>query len=429
MHYTRFAYSTTNMKNLLLLWTCLLTVNLVFPQKLTHQQYREDFDYLWQTIRTDYCYWDKKATDWERVKTLYSPQVDTITTTRNFVGLLERVLYEMYDHHASLNTNTPESQRLVPSGTDVWAAYVGGKPMILEVRQNSGAWRAGIRTGMELISFNDQPIEKAILPFLPKSLSRPDPEARDYALRVLLAGQHSEKRTITARDGSGLYTFYPDSSGTMDDFSYERTIEFKKLPNGIGYIRINNNLGDNALIPLFDSVLNSFMDTRALVLDLRETPSGGNTTVARAILSRFITKEGFYQAHELTAEERQYGVKRSWKEIVSPRGVPYTKALVVLADHWTGSVGEGIVIGFDALKRATIIGTPMARLNGAVYSYQLPHTGIGFSFPVEKLFHVKGTPREAFVPTVEVKLSGRGEDEILQKALDYLRAGKQVLAK
>jgi carboxyl-terminal processing protease len=413
------------MTRLLLLILFTLSSFLLRAQALTREQYREDFTYFWETIKENYCYWDKKATDWQKVKALYSPEVDTVTTTRSFVLLLERVLYELYDHHASLNTNTRESQRLVPSGTDLWAAYVAGKPVITEVRKDYGAWNAGLRAGMELVAFNDQPIAAATLSFTPKALSRQDPEAKDYALRLLLAGQHSGKRKITVRDKGNLRHFYPDSLRTINDYTYTGDIESRVLEGGIGYLRINNRLWDNGLIPLFDSVLNTLMDTKALVLDLRETPSGGNTTVARAILGRFITHEGFYQAHELTAEERQYGVKRSWKEIASPRKPTYTKPLVVLANHWTGSVGEGIVIGFDALKRATVIGTPMARLNGAIYSFQMSHTGIGFSFPVEKLFHAhNGLPREVYMPPQVVKLKGSGADEILLAAQAYLHGKK-----
>lgn len=412
------------MKRLLLLLFWLFAFALVHAQNLSRQQYRADFDYLWQMIKDNYCYWDKKATDWEKVRTLYAPEVDTITSNRSFVGLLERVLHELYDHHASLNTNTQESQRLVPSGTDLWAEYVKGKPLITEVRYQYGAWNAGMRAGMELVAFNDLPVERAITPFVPRSLSKQDPEACNYALRVLVAGKHSERRKITVRDKGRLRHFYPDSVRTINDYTYTGDIESRTLEGGLGYIRLNNRLGDNALIPLFDSVLNTLMATKALILDMRETPSGGNTTVARAIMGRFITGEGFYQAHELTAEERQYGVKRSWKEVVSPRKVPYIQPLVVLANHWTGSVGEGIVIGFDALKRATVMGTPMARLNGAIYSYQMPHSRIGFSFPAEKLFHVNGTPREDYRPPVVVKFRGSREDEILQAALHLLEKRK-----
>ena len=64
----------------------------------------------------------------------------------------------------------------------------------------------------------------------------------------------------------------------------------------------------------------------------------------------------------------------------------------------------------------------MAGLNGAIYSFTMPNTTVGFSFPAEKLFHVDGTPRENFKPVVEVDLSKRkdNEDYILQQGLKYI---------
>jgi carboxyl-terminal processing protease len=411
------------MKTFLLLMIIAFVHLKANAQQLTKTQYLEDFSYFLNTIKTDYCYWDKKQTDWEKVKAIYAPSLDTITAKRSFVQLMEKVFYELYDHHASLSTNTAESQRLVPSGTDLWAEYIGGKPVITGVRKDFGAYKAGLKAGMELYAFNDMPIEEAIQPFLGKSLERVTVEAKSYALRVLLAGAHNGTRKITIKGSSGLLNYYPDQPvRLLEEHRYNGDIESRSFDD-IGYIKINDKLWDNNLITSFDSVLNSLMHTRALILDLRETPSGGNTTVARAILGRFITKEGFYQKHELTAEQRQFGVKRSWVEVVSPRNNSYTKPLLVLVNHWTGSVGEGIAIGFDALQRATVMGTKLAGLNGAIYSYTMPNTGIGFSFPVEKLFHVNGTPREDFIPKVLVKLSGinSNEDIILNKALQLLK--------
>jgi C-terminal processing protease CtpA/Prc len=260
-------------------------------------------------------------------------------------------------------------------------------------------------------------------PFMPKCLKNPDPEAKNYALRVMLAGNHTNPRKITVRDGKQVMDIFPDAAGNLlEHHDYEGLITSKLLEGGIGYIRINNSLGDNGLIPLFDSVVTQYGGTKAMILDMRETPGGGNTTVARAMLGRFITKEGFYQKHELVSEKTETGVKRSWVEIVSSRPSPYVKTLVILADHWTGSVGEGIVIGFDALKRALVAGTPMAGLNGANYSFTLPHSQIGFSFPSEKLFHVNGTPREVFQPTlpVDIRLQRKNEDLILKAAVQYI---------
>jgi carboxyl-terminal processing protease len=411
------------MTKLFLLNTCFLFSQCLFSQSITSQQYKADFNYFWATVRDNYSYWDKKQTNWNIVEAIYAPMVDTATSRASLVGIFEKVFYEIYDHHASLNTNTSESQRLVPSGTDLWAEYVNGKPTVTEVKHGSGAERAGMQAGMQLNSFDDLPIDEAVKPFLPTSLNKLDVEAKNYALRVLLAGKHSQNRKITVVHQDSVKEFFPDQPvNLLEKHSDSHDLEFKILQGNVGYILINNSLGNNSLISAFDSAVNALQRTGALIIDLRNTPSGGNTSVARAILGRFISKEGYYQKHELTSEEKETGIKRSWVEIVSPRQPVYKNPLVVLVDHWTGSVGEGIVIGFDALKRATIIGTKMAALNGAVYSFTMPNTGIGFSFPAEKLFHVNGTPRENFKPTVEVDVTKKKGDEdlILQQALKFV---------
>jgi len=411
------------MKKLIFL-ICLSFPFCLIAQNMTSKQYKEDFDYLWHTVYDNYCYWNKKQTNWEKVRSVYSPLFDTVSSKGSFISLLEKVFYELYDHHASLNANTSESQRLVPTGADLWAEYRNGKPTITEVKQGSGAEKVGIKAGMQIIAVNDIAVEKAVQRFLPTCLKEPDTEAQDYALRLLLAGKHSQKRKITASYQNRPVEFYPDDPVNLLEYRDEKPdIEGKTLGPDIGYILIYNALGADRLIREFDSVLTTLTKTKALILDLRNTPSGGVTTVARSILGHFISKEGFYQKHELTAEEKESGVKRSWMEIVSPRKPIYQKSLVILADHWTGSVGEGIVVGFDALKRGIIIGTAMAALNGAIYSFRMPNTGIGFSFPAEKIFHVNGTARENFRPAIEVDQlkKSSNKDYILQEALNYLK--------
>ena len=174
----------------------------------------------------------------------------------------------------------------------------------------------------------------------------------------------------------------------------------------IGYVRLNDSLGDDATVQAFDRALDDLRDTRALILDLRNTPSGGNSSVARGILGRFVTREMPYQRHVLPSEERDTGIRRSWLELVSPRGsVAYRRPVAVLVGHWTGSMGEGLAIGFDATRSGTVVGTQMAGLLGATDHIVLPHTGIGMNLPTERLYHVNGTPREAYRPAVLVDVT------------------------
>jgi hypothetical protein len=378
---------------------------LISPCTYGQTKYQKDFDYYWKTVNDNFAYFDIQKTNWGKAKALYQPLVDTITTTIAFVQLLENINNELYNGHISLNTNLPSSNRLIPTGADLWVKYQRKQFIITAVRKGFGTERSGLKTGMRITLYNGEPIDSAVQYYLPKSVMVHDARMYEYAGNMLLAGRHNTTRSITAMWNGLEKTYYPDSPVKNTNPGYTKILEFGKLPSQIGYIKINNSLGSDALIKAFDDALDSLWNTKGLVIDLRETPSGGNTTVARAIMSRFIEKEMPYQKHSLPSEEKQYGVKRSWIELVSPRGKTYKKPMVILVNQWTGSMGEGIAIGFDGMKRARIVGDKMAGLLGAIYSFTLPETNIGFSIPVEKLFHVDGMPREDFIPKFRISES------------------------
>jgi C-terminal processing protease CtpA/Prc len=177
------------------------------------------------------------------------------------------------------------------------------------------------------------------------------------------------------------------------------------------------------VVAAFDRALDGLRQTRGLIIDLRNTPSGGNSSVARGILGRFVERELPYQKHVLPAEERATGVRRSWFELVSRRGdYVYARPIAVLVSRWTGSMGEGLAIGFDATTAGTVIGTAMAGLVGATMSVRLPRTGIGINVPTERLYHVNGTPREEFQPAVlvDVARASPGQDPFVEAALQVL---------
>jgi carboxyl-terminal processing protease len=97
----------------------------------------------------------------------------------------------------------------------------------------------------------------------------------------------------------------------------------------------------------------------------------------------------------------------------------------VLVGRWTGSMGEGMAIGLHGTRRASVVGTPMAGLRGAVFTGTLPRTGIGFTYPAERLFAVDGTPRERFRPRHGVRMedtpAAKQSGAILEAGLAVLR--------
>jgi carboxyl-terminal processing protease len=180
----------------------------------------------------------------------------------------------------------------------------------------------------------------------------------------------------------------------------------EQLPRDIGCIRFNNSLGEQQTVAAFDQALGELRSTHGLILDLRDVPSGGDSSVALGIMGRFVHTLLAYQRHRIP-NYGQADVERNWLELVAPRGpFTYDAPVVVLVDHWTGSMGEGMAVGLDAMKRATVVGTPMAHLAGAVSDFHLPKTGVDLAFATEQLYHPDGTPRHRWMPPILVSESG-----------------------
>jgi C-terminal processing protease CtpA/Prc len=380
----------------------LATAVLCLAMNLTSGQtiYQKDFAFYWQTINDNFAYFQKQRTNWDTVKIIYQPAVDTITTKDSFIHLLETINNELYNGHVFLNINTNSSNRTIPTGADLKVSREGNHFVIREIREGYNADKSGLQTGMVITAFNNVPIDDAIKKYLPKSVKEIDKDMLEYAANLLLAGKHDTKREISAILNGHEQLFKPDQIPNRTEESPGDLLEAKVLSDSTGYIKINNSLGNSHLISEFDLALDSLINTRKLILDLRETPSGGNTTVARAIMGRFTDRELPYQKHIYTSEEKETGIKRSTLELVSPHGETYNGQLIVLVGYWTGSMGEGMAIGFDGMKRGVIMGTKMAGLLGEIYSFETPETKIRFSFPCVQLQHVNGQPREDFLPAV-----------------------------
>jgi carboxyl-terminal processing protease len=378
----------------------LSCANVTAQQSFTSEQFTADFDAMWSGLRDNYAYFDKKETDWNKVRELYRPKLAEVKSRSDFVSLLERVLDELYDNHTSLNTNLKTSPRLVPTGLDLWAEWIKGRAIITQLRSGFSAEQAGLKVGMEIVSINGLPIKEAVALRLPKSLKVINDDARNWALRAVLAGTHDQPRTVEAKNRNGAAAVYRldlPTQITVDNYRYTPRVEWRMLPQQIGYIKINDLIATE-IVPQFDSALNGLKASRGLILDLRDLPRGGNTDVAEPILSRLIDRRmGYQQVVPLHSP--------AYIKEISPGGDwTYKAPIVVLVNRWTASMGEGMAIGLDGMKRATIVGTRMAGLNGGIFSLELPNTKLRVNHAGERLNHINGTPRENFVPPVFVNL-------------------------
>jgi len=410
------------MKILILMFIILLNFSCAISQesKIDQNKIKEDLNEMVTDLSKNYIYLQEKNVDLNCILEYYENQIPNIKTKEQTVLLFEYLLNEFYDSHLILNTNRSSSFRLF---SPFYATVENGKPII------SNIWQTQIENldlnliGAELIKMNGIDFDKAIEQFPTHCNDKNSEKTRVWIVNKILAGRYNQPRILTLKLSNEQTIEYD-----LDKIKIKQNTELitSTTENSIGIIRINNSLGNNDLINEFDKILDNLRNTKGLIIDLRNTVDGGNSYVARGILSRFINESKPYQKHWTT---EQYGenpiIERSWIEYVSPRKVQYKNPVVILVGRWTGSMGEGLAIGFEGMERSEIVGSEMERLAGEMNGFSFKNQSFGYRLSTTKLFHINGTPREKYVPTNYVKQTTIEKDQTLEKGIELFN--KNVL--
>ena len=361
--------------------------------------YAADARALPDLIRDNYAYLD----DLPGGKVPSSPQLDAereaVHDSDSLLHYAEDMIIALADSHALTAKSFKDDWAIVPSYSDLWIDE-SGSFFVGAVREGSPAAAAGIEPGDVLVSIDGTPPEDAIkafwgrlgLPTVARGGRYDNPER--YAIQVLVAGRRDRPRKLAFKRGTQFREVTLDNLYAWSARQPDRPALTVTRANGVTTIRFNNSIGDLDTIKAFDAAMAAIPARAPVVIDLTDTPSGGTTAIARAVMGWFVTKPMPYQMHQLPSEERETGIKRQWVEYVLPRPGKYHPGPVsVRAGHWTGSMGEGLAVGFMALGKL-VCGSKMAGLKGGVYDFDLPRTGLRVKFPAERIYTVAGQPRE-----------------------------------
>ena len=406
------------MKQLIIQFILLLNFSCANSQynNISQIKIKEDLNEIINDLAENYVYLQEKNVDLNCIKEKYEKEIPNLKTKDETLLFFEYLLDEFYDSHLILNANTNFSFRLY---SPIYVSIKNGKPVV------SSVWQSQIESielniiGSELLKINGTNIDKAIEQFPTHCNNKKSQKVREWIINKLLAGRYNEPRILTLKlDNKEAVEF------DLGNLRIKQSSELltSTVENDIGIIRINNSLGNNSLINEFDNTLGKLMNTKGLIIDLRNTVDGGNSYVARGIMGRFINEPSPYQKHMVN---EQYNgnpiVERSWMEYVSPREERYTKPVVILVGRWTGSMGEGIAIGFDGMKRAQIVGSEMEGLAGEIEGFAFKNQKFGYQLSVSKIFHINGTPREKYLPINYVVQTIIDKDQTLEKGIELIK--------
>jgi hypothetical protein len=366
--------------------------------------FRKDALSVEPLINARYAYLDRLPGGRYALPAKLHDEAESVHDAPSLLRFAEHAVALLADHHAITGRSFPDSWALVPSYADIWVERDAGGYLVTDVRAAMPA-EGKIAAGARIVSVGGLPIEDAVRAYWQTlAIDTPTDGQRANAARILLAGRRDRDRTIGfVRAGAppqtltlpNLYTALAAAPHTGPVTTTRR--------GTVTRIHFNNSLGDDATIPAFDAAMAAVPAGDTVVVDLTDTGSGGNTTVARAVIGWFTATARPYQMHASPEEMRRTGIARQWAEYVLPRpgkhfgGKHLAGRVVVQVGRWTGSMGEGLGTGFDALG-VPVCGTAMAGLLGAIEDNRLEHSGLVIKFPTERLWSMAGVPREDYRP-------------------------------
>jgi C-terminal processing protease CtpA/Prc len=306
------------------------------------------------------------------------------------------------------------------------ARSIEGKVVISRLTAGAPADGGGLRVGDVITHVDGEPVtaRRSLAKYV--AAGNPATLERKLIQLMLRASNDSVSYTID-RDGKALtirVAMPPMLTSAPAQRTYPVTELAKVLPNStIGYI----NMGDINSTQV-DSAFAIVKNTTGLVMDVRNYPRG--TMYQFAMLfnpeSRPFVK--------FTAVDSTYPGQVVWIPAVkagptAPNANAYRGRIAILVDERTQSHAEFSVMALRTAPRNRVIGSQTAGADGNITRFSLPggimtlFTGLGVYYP-----DGRETQRIGIVPDIEIRptLAGfrAGRDEVLDRALDYLRTGK-----
>ena len=409
------------------------------PPPLSGEEVRlnvESFEYAWGRI--DETLWEevKDTVSWDSVRTALLPRVEEARTMREARAVMEEMVGSVgLSHYQIIPAYAYEDYGAGDGGgsggeTGLTVRLIGGRPLVLSVREGSPADSAGISPGWEVVSIGGERTAER--------LARLQDYFAGHLLRDVIIGGAVQGR-LTGAPGDTLPLTFETGSGEAVErpVVLERPrgnaytlgflpevhvwIDTMTVAGDIGYVAWNMFMDIPNVMPLYNSAIASFMDRRGIILDLRGN-LGGIAAMASGMAGWFVREKGVFFGTFIMK-----GVRL--KLVVNPRPGGFEGPVAVLVDGQSMSSAEFFAGGLQANGRARVFGvrTPGVALPSVIE--KLPN-GDALQYVHADYINADGErlegkgviPDHRVEPTREELLAGR--DPVLEAAIEWIEREK-----
>ena len=301
------------------------SINVVNQKEVSPKQL---FLESWQVIKANYYSKNLNKQNWTRWKRRYINKIKTQEDAYIAINTMLASLNDPYSKFLSeeefQEQNSAINSKLFGIGINI--ASISGKIYIVNVLENAPAYNSGIRSGDIILKVNSKDVNGQSI----------------YQVAQLIRGNLNQVVNLELLRGNEKF-----SCSVKREEIKVKTIEYKKVANDIGYIRISSFIGVDTPRE-FIIALNRLKDTKGLILDLRGN-SGGLFQNAIVISNLFMNEGTIVNVIARQGKKNTYTAEHD--------GCIYNNPLVVLIDENSASASEILSSALKDNKRAILIGT------------------------------------------------------------------------
>jgi carboxyl-terminal processing protease len=264
-----------------------------------------------------------------------------------------RMVTELEDAHTAIR----KADAWLPA--NVRARALAGHVVLHEVPEGSAAWESGAREGFTLL---DAELEH-VWEFVGAT-----PHHRPFAVPYrMLCGVPGAERELAARGPRGEVCRWRE---TYVMPAPRALVSWRRLPNGVGYLRVRQWPSSDAIAALVDHAFDDLASAPALVVDLRGNP-GGDISVASSFRDRFLRERTHLGSIQFTSPEGELlPAEPIWAEPAAPER-RWHGPVRFLTDPGTYSASEDALLGLQGLDHVRVVGMPSGGGSGRARSVSL----------------------------------------------------------
>lgn len=432
----------------------------------------EAFEKMNTRLAEDYAFGEWKKINWNSLYEKYAEQIKAAEKANDHKAYslaLRKYVLSIPDNHVSIEGDDSGLIKNAIGGSFGFAVIQldNGKVIAHIIDKNGPAYKKGMKWGAEILTWNNKPVLSAIEDVSLVWQSSPDatlegkkiskliyltraPVGTSVSVKFINPGESSARRSSLTSVEDKMETLYKNVFMGMPlpfvsfTSSSMKTVEWRILENGYGYVRIIGelpSLGDLNPVGTVRDAVKAFNSANVpgVVIDLRYN-FGGIDKMAPRMMSHFVTEPMFYE--KVASMDKETGKWKTEEELsLEPDTPNYAGPVAMLISNNTISTGEGFPLIMKTLKRGPVVGFygTSASFGMAGATIVLPG-GITVTYPngasLDKDGNIQldsnhllegGVLPDVRVPINKENLKGifvDGRDIVLETAIDAMKKNK-----